>query len=157
MSLTPFERQLGRCVQHIYAQLGSIHKEAHYQRALQIEFSQCGYDVTTEQHTPTMYIDGKIGARHNIYNDRLDMLIHHPLSNERYLLEIKHDNTPEKPENIAQVLRYYKNLQWTGTDITAMYIVGFPKSNNAKCKIKRVPADHSLLEPQLSEPKFIFV
>lgn len=157
MSLTPFERHLGRCVQHIYTQLGAIHKEAHYQRALQIEFSQIGYDVTTEQHAPTMYVDSKIGARHNIYNDRLDMLIHHPRTNERYLLEIKHENTPEKPDNVAQVLRYYKNLSWMGTEITGIYIVGFPKANNLKCKIKRIHPEHSSLQPQDSEPKFIFV
>ena len=155
MSLTPFERTLQRCVSHIYTQLGVIYKEAHYQRALQIELSQKGYNVTVEQHAPTLYVDSVTGARHNIYNDRTDMIVHNPLHDTRVLLELKHENTPDRDDNVAQVLRYYKNLLWTGVKIDGLYIIGFPKTHGIKCKIKRVNTNTRLLLTEESDDESV--
>jgi len=134
----------------VYAGLGVIYKEAHYQRALQIELSLQGYDVTTEQHAPTMYIDSIVGARHNIYNDRTDMLVYNSKRKTRYLLELKHDNFPEKPDNVNQALRYYKNLEWINIIIDGVYIIGFPKTLGHTLKIKKIFIEKPFIKKYLN-------
>ncbi len=120
--LNPNNIKYYQLAEKVFQGLGTGHTEFIYHRAMEIELQENHLVFETEKRVLITYL-GNNGHQYTLGEERIDLY----LVDEQVIIELKAIINAPKETEIAQVLKYQRELNKTGIDVKYGIIINFPQ------------------------------
>ena len=120
----------------VYKQLGCGYTEFVYQRAMEIELRTHKINYENEKRVSVYYKDAN-GTLNTISENRLDLYVYAE-NGEQVMVELKSMSRTIHPNDIEQLKRYRKMLEFDNLYPSRGVLINFPQSANKTVEISKV-------------------
>jgi GxxExxY protein len=121
---SPNETKIIEASKRVYQQLGAGHNESIYHKALVYELNCLGYNLDTEMNIVVRYTDSQ-GHSHALTSERIDIFIH----GDNIVLELKATCKGIQTQELAQIKKYFNELNKLNIKCSYGIIINFPQPN----------------------------
>ena len=130
--LSPEIQQIKDIAQNIFNQMGCSHSEYIYQRCMEFELRNNNIIYETEKRLAITYSDTK-GVSYTIGEERIDIYVHKIGDNSiPIIIELKAVVNEPKETEVAQITKYFNELQKINNVVKYGIIINFPQAGTKK-------------------------